>query len=268
MRLFGTSTGIHPGAIGGLYVDRWADIARFGASFQWSGRFSATNGRAGEVTVPGTFTTSGAQATIPLDFGLSFPLAPVARAYVDVPVGTQGWTVGAGWEWQLWYLCCGDADGDIVATVLSEDGDALGEEDGLALSLPEQIYSPRRLWNAHSLALLSGGPLGDDDRWWLGGQARFNQNAVPDYAVSASNLDFTNLMVQVAGRRRLADAWTLGLSYSHVFLFTRTVTDSAWNLGDGNDRFSPPAPATTSGNGTYQAVVDSLGLRLQWTPRR
>ena len=57
----------------------------------------------------------------------------------------------------------------------------------------------------------------------------------------------------------------LGLSYARAFLFSRTITESAWDLGDGNERFSPAAPATTSGVGTYSAAADLVGLQVRYT---
>lgn len=256
--LFGQAAGGHPGASAGLYVDRWERL-QLGASLQWSGTFRAQGG-SGEISVPGTFTDTGERTELPLDFGIAFPLAPIVRVYGRAPLGESGW-VGAGWESQLWNLCCGDASGDIAASLTSSDGDAFGAEDGLALELTDTIYSPRRLWNANTFLLQGGRRLG---AWDLSGQTRYNQFAVPDYAVSASNLDFETVFVSVAGRRAVGERLSLGLSYSHAFLVTRTVTTSAWDLGDGNERFSPAAPATTSGNGTYAAVADLLGVQVRY----
>ncbi|MFT4976072.1 MAG: long-subunit fatty acid transport protein [Myxococcota bacterium] len=254
--LSGSAVGGHPGASAGIYVDRWPRL-RLGASVQWSGTFRAQGG-SGEVSVPGSFTDSGQREVLPLGFGITFPLAPVVRLHASAPIG-EG-EVGVGWENQLWNLCCGDADGDIVASIASADGDALGAEDGLALEISETIYSPRRLWNANTVFVQGSRPLND---WHLSGQARYNQFAVPDYAVSASNLDFDTIILQLAGRREVREGLSLGLSYSRIFLLSRTITDSAWNLGDGNARFSPAAPATTSGVGTYQASADLLGVQLR-----
>jgi len=251
-------TGGHPGGIVGVYVDRLSWI-HVGSSLQLSGTYRATNGE-GAVSVPGALATSGERTDIETQIGFEFPLAPIVRTYVDVPVAA--WSLGAGWEAQLWNLCCGAQDGDLAATVVSKDGDALGEADGLAVELDEVIYSPRRLWNANSGMVLASRPI--RERFWAGGQLRYNQFAVPDYAVSAANLDFENIVVQLAGRVNVGGRWRVGLSYSRAFLFTREIEDSAWNLGDGNERFSPAAPATTSGNGTYAASADPFGVRVDY----
>ena len=54
----------------------------------------------------------------------------------------------------------------------------------------------------------------------------------------------------------------LGLNYAKYFLVTREVTTSAWNLQDGDSRFSPSLPSKTSTNGTYSGATDGVNIRL------
>ena len=100
------------------------------------------------------------------------------------------------------------------------------------------------------------------DRLWVGLRGNYNQYAVPSYSVSPVNLDFENVAVLAGARYRIGDHLELGLTYGHVFLFTRTVTDSAWNLQDGNERFSPELPYKSNANGVYSGSVNHLGVRV------
>jgi len=187
------------------------------------------------------------------------PLPSVLRVTLNSQINDVH-NIGVGWEQQLWNDCCGGAEGDIHTILLSEDGDPIGVADGVAIEISQDIYNPRRLWNASTFSLLGGHQISQDV--WLGWQARYNQNAVPDYAVSATNLDFANAGAQFGAKYRLTDTVELGFSYSKFILFTRDITDSVWNLGDGNDRFSPAVPAVTNTNGTYSGKVDIFGLRV------
>jgi hypothetical protein len=144
--------------------------------------------------------------------------------------------------------------------VLSEDGDAVGQEDGLGLDISPTIYSPRRLWNASNFAAWTG--IQAADPVWLGLRVGYNQFAVPSYAINSANLDFSNVGVMAGARFKVAGPLELGLSYYKFILFTRTVTDSAWNLGDGNERFSPAYPYTASGDGVYSGAVDGVNFRV------
>ena len=61
------------------------------------------------------------------------------------------------------------------------------------------------------------------EAWWVGGRVQYNQNGVPDYAVSATNLDFENTGVMIGSRYRFPmgqkdGGLTVGVSYSKFFL--------------------------------------------------
>ena len=106
------------------------------------------------------------------------------------------------------------------------------------------------------------------DPLWLGLRFGYNQHGVPDYAVSATNLDFDNAGVVLGARYKLK-ALELGLTYEKFLLFEREITDSAWGAATDSDdyvdeRFSPgPAPPLqVSANGTYAGAVDIFGVRV------
>jgi long-subunit fatty acid transport protein len=254
------ATGSHFGWAAGFYLDRWK-WAKLGVSYTDNGTFFVEG--TGKVTAPEMIGGGTPDAIIDMEMALP----PVIHAALVSEINDQ-LTVGLSLEYQMWNLCCGTQSGDIVIGVTSEDGDPLGAdaEDGLVLEISDTIYSPRRLWNSANLGINTGYWL--SDRYWVGGRVGYNQNAVPDYAVSATNLDFENFGIQLAGRTILKDKFTLGLSYSKFFLTERVITNSAWDVRDTedshyvDDRFSPKNPYKASGNGTYGGAVDIVGLRL------
>ncbi len=240
----------------GIFFDKFK-LAQVGISYSSGGTFHAAGDAS--VTIPAALSTSAQAATIPGKADFTLPLAPVARLYVASQL-SDNVRVGLGWDEELWNVCCGTADGDVHIVVTNNSGAAIGKADGSTLDIAKDQYNPSRLWNA---ATFSGNvgvqamtPL------WLGARVGYNENAVPDYSVNPVNLDFNNVGVSLAGRYKLGKALTLGLSYSHYFLQTRTITHSAWNLQDGNKRFSPSFPYTTSGNGVYSGSVNAVGLRV------
>jgi hypothetical protein len=95
-----------------------------------------------------------------------------------------------------------------------------------------------------------------------------DQNAVPDFALSATNLDFPLYYTIVGGRYQVNANLELGLSYGHFFLQKREVTHSAWDVRDTDsedyidDHFSPKSPYVASNNGTYKAHTDTIGIRV------
>ncbi len=254
--LSGDATGSHWGWNAGLFIDRWERF-QLGLSYAGASQFHAEGD--GNVDVAEDLNFVEGRLDVPAKVTVDLPLPAIARGYVNVVINDK-LNVGAGVEWQLWNECCGGPDGDIAIGLTNTSGEAIGSDDGVAITIAAEQYSPRRLWNAMAFHM----PVGfqANDRVWVGGRVLYNQYAVPSYAVSPSNLDFENVGVVLGGRYRIGDALHLGLNYSKFFLFTREVTDSAWNLQDGNERFSPETPYKASTNGTYSGKADSLGLRI------
>jgi long-chain fatty acid transport protein len=240
----------------GFFLDRW-DVLRVGASYTSGGKFSAAGD--GTLTVPQDLSTVEGGVVVPAKVTVDFPLPPVARLYVDSQI-TERVNLGLGVDYQLWNVCCGEEDGDIAIGLSNESGGAIGPDDGVAIEIDTEQYNPRRLWNSMNISQLGGVQATDD--LWLGWRLMYNQNAVPDYAVSPSNLDFQNAGFSLGGRYRVAKKLHLGLAYTKYFLFTRDITDSAWDLRNGDTRFSPELPYKTSTNGSYGGKVDTLGVRI------
>ncbi len=170
--------------------------------------------------------------------------------------------LGAGIEYQMWGACCSEPSGDLAIGVTDANGDQLALGD---LTVATKQYSPRRLRNTMDLNVNGGYAV--SDRLWLGLRLGYNQHAVPDYALSATNLDFDNAGA-VLGVRYRVKALELGLTYEKFFLFERKVTDSAWGAATDSpdfvdDRFSPgpEPPLQVSANGTYSGAVDIFGIR-------
>ncbi len=240
----------------GLFIDRFKQ-AQVGLSFASGGTFHAKGDAT--VDIPAPLSTTSEAASIPGKADFTLHLAPIARVYVASQLSDK-LRIGLGWDEELWNLCCGTADGDVHIGVTNAAGDAIGTADGSTLDIAKDQYNPSRLWNAASFSANAGYQAMDP--LWIGARVGYNQYATPSYSVNPVNLDFENVGVSIAGRYRIGKKLTLGLSYSHYFLMTRVVTDSAWNLQDGNTRFSPALPYTTSGNGTYSGSVNAVGLRV------
>lgn len=254
------ASGSHLGGAAGLFVDRWK-LAQVGVSYTENGRFQAE----GEGSVDAPDLVGGGNPDALVTFEADLP--PVIHAWVNSQI-SEKLTLGAGVEAQLWGACCGGKPGDIVIGLTSTDGDAIGEdpEDGVAITIATEQYSPRRLQDSYNLATTGGWQA--HDKLWLGWRVGTNTNAVPDYAVSATNLDFGNVGAQIAARFTPSEKFQIGLSYAKFFLFDRTITNSAWDVRDAesndyvDDRFSPQNPYKASTNGTYDGEADSVGLRV------
>jgi long-subunit fatty acid transport protein len=253
--LQGDATGHHWSWNAGIFFNRFPK-AQVGLSYWSSGKFHASGD--GSVDVPGLLALEGERVHVPSKIDVSMPLAPIARLYFASQLDDR-WKVGLGVDYQMWNVCCGGEEGDTSIKLTNTSGEAIGQDDGVSINIATQQYSPRRLWNSTNVLGTVGYQA--SRKLWLGGRLGYNQYAVPDYAVSATNLDFSNVGAIVAGRYKLGRA-TVGLTYSKNFLFTREITDSAWNLQDGNERFSPATPYKASANGTYEGAVDAIGLRL------
>jgi hypothetical protein len=160
----------------------------------------------------------------------------------------------------MWGSCCSDPDGDLAIGVTDKNGDqlALGE-----LTVATEQWSPRRLRNTMDLNVNAGYAVSDP--LWLGLRVGYNQSAVPDYAVSATNLDFENAGVVLAARYKVK-ALEFGLTYQKFILFdgrsptrrgaprpTRTTTSRRPVLAGP----CPAAPRSLGEPSTYAGAIAS-----------
>ncbi len=255
-------SGAHTAWNAGIFVDRWK-LFQVGASYSSAGVIDV----AGDANVhaPDFIAEGSGPVDIKGKFAFSMPLAPVIRVGAASQINDK-LKVGATVEYYMWKDCCGGSDGDAKIGLTSKDGDPIGAEDGLALEVDDTIYAPRRLWN--SLVIGANGGYWVTEGLWVGGRLGYKQYAVPDYAVSATNIDFDAYGVCVSARYRFAKKYTVGLAYTKNFLTTRTIKHSGWDVRDPEDsdyvdeRFTTVAPYTASGNGTYAANNNVFGLRL------
>ncbi len=252
--LQGSGSGGHMAWNAGVFFDKIPQ-AKIGVSYASGGKWN----------VSGTSSVDGPIELLPDGsieglFDMRLPLPAVLRAEVMSEV-SEKLDVGVGFEYQMWKSCCGGPEGDIVIGITDADGNALSTTAG---EMATEIYSPRRLRNsANFLATVAGQAT---DKLRLGLRLGYNTSAVPDYAVSATNLDYQAVGGMVQARYNLGKV-DVGLAFSKFFTFERTITNSAWDAEVGSDtyvddRFSPSLPYKANTNGSYHADVNVFGLRL------
>ena len=267
--LQGSASGMSLGWNAGVYFDKFK-YARVGLSYTQNGPFTAEG--EGSVTVPDYLSKTGEQAKVDAKVTFDQPMPAVLQFWVNSDV-TNKLTLGAGFEYQMWNACCGGPantlnpngteGGDLRIGVTDAQGNPIGPETtDLAITVAEEQWSPRRLWNSGNYAVNGGYRV--NDLLWLGARAQYSQNAVPDYAVSATNLDYESVGGQLAARFRFGQdrKFTAGLSYAKFFTFDRTITNSVWDIGNGDPRFSPATPFKANTNGTFSSKVDIAGVRF------
>jgi hypothetical protein len=252
--------GRHVGGGAGVYYDGW-DLVQVGLTFTHMGRFQTTG--AGRLEVPELI--GGVE--VPLDATADMRLPQVFRAAV---LGRPFAPVAAVLlvEQVRWTDCCGGRSGDVHVQVMDSEGDSLGPDQGLTVEIPVDQYSPRRLQDAWAVQVGVLGELGEANR--VGASARWQQSAVPEFAVSVTNLDMETWSFSLFCDRQVGPL-VVGIHGRHVVIPPRTVEHSAWDVrevtleGDSDfvdERFSPQLPFTASTNGTYTAAHDSVVLRV------
>jgi long-subunit fatty acid transport protein len=256
--LEGEARGWSLGWSAGIFFDKFKK-AQVGFSWDHAARFTATGD--GTVTVPAALATTGERLPVNAKISFDQTMPDVARLFVNSQVNKK-LNLGAGVEYQMWNVCCGGPDGDLEIGVTNQQGNAIGPDDGVSTSISPTQYNPRRLWNSANIHALAG--FKPARKWWTGIRLSYNQNAVPDYAVSPANLDFESWGGVLGARYKMGkdDRFIVGLNYTKYFLTTREITTSAWNLQDGDSRYSPSLPYKTSANGTYSGATDGINLRL------
>ena len=263
--LSGEAQGSHIGWTAGVFFDKIKE-AQVGVSYTSAGRFSATG--EGEVAFPGFLVEGGEPKSVDANLEIGLNLPAIWRLAFNSQI-TDKLNVGASVDQYRWYDCCGGEDGDIEVTLEDKDGNEVGSgDDTISMSVSKKIYGPRRLWDTNNLAAFAGYQA--TDAVWVGGRVGYNPNAVPDYAVGATNLDFENTGFQLGVKYRMPmgnkdGGLTYGLSYSKFYLVERKVSGTAWDGGGPDQRFSPTEPPfNVSGDGHYRGAVDIFGVRLGW----
>jgi long-subunit fatty acid transport protein len=263
--LSGDAKGSHIGWTAGVFFDKIRE-AQIGVSYTSAGRFNATG--EGEVLFPGFLVEGGEPKTIDADLEIGLNLPAIWRIAFNSQI-TDKFNLGASVDQYRWFDCCGGPDGDIEVSLQDKDGNEVGSgDDTVLLSVSKKLYGPRRLWDTNNVAAFGGYQATEEI--WVGGRVAYNQNAVPDYAVGATNLDFENAGFQLGLKYRMPmgqkdGGITYGLSYSKFYLVERKVAGTAWDGGGPDERFSPSAPPfNVSGDGHYRGAVDIFGVRLGW----
>lgn len=263
--LSGETSGSHIGWNAGVFIDR-IKYAKVGLSYTSGGVFAGSG--EGTVEFPGFVVVDGEAKTLDANLDIELALPAIWRLAVTSELSDKV-TLGGSLDHYQWNKCCGDADGDITVTLTDKQGNEVGSgDDDVRMSVSKVIKSPRRLWDATNYAVFGGYQA--TEAWWVGGRVQYNQNGVPDYAVSATNLDFENTGVMIGSRYRFPmgekdGGLTVGVSYSKFFLQDRKITGSAWDGGNSDTAFSPTEPPfNVSGDGHYRGKVDIVGIRLGW----
>jgi long-chain fatty acid transport protein len=261
------ASGSHFSWNAGIFVDK-VEKLQVGASYTHGGRFNAEG--EGTVTLPSLLQTEAYDGPIGANVTFEMPLPAVGRVWFASQVNEK-LRLTAGWEYYYWNACCGDHEGDLRIGVTDQnpddDNDAIDAGERSAAEVKTEQFSPRRVWNATNLAATAGYQA--NDKLWVGGRLAYNQFAIPDYAVSATNLDFTNIGGMLGVRYNIGGPVTLGVAYTKFFPQTRTITTSAWDVRDEDDDYfvdeylSPKSPYKANANGEYSADVDIVGIRVQ-----
>jgi hypothetical protein len=263
-----TGQGHHWGASVGLFSDpvSWLSL---GASWEFNAQ-AQTKGQ-GELTLPELI---GGEV-IAFRGATSMPLASVLRGgllfqpnpRVEIAIEAQI---------EMWKNCCSKRANDALLEMTNDNGEALGPENGVSVSLDKEHYIPQRFLNAPGFSI-GGLWTSAQNKLSIGGQATWERNAVPDFAANALNIDFESFGAGgFVGLRR--KSLRIGLRADVRKNLAREISNSAWDirlvaLSDDrtnyvDERFSPSLPYTASGNGQYESFSASMSLSLSWTPDR
>ena len=102
-------------------------------------------------------------------------------------------------------------------------------------------------------------------RDWLliGGRVLFDQQAVPDRALSANNFDANRLQLGLLVAVKPAKWIEIGASYNQSILFSRTVTNSAYRVNVAEEDRVEGRYFYPETNGTYSANIARFGLSVR-----
>lgn len=208
---------------------------------------SDTKGRYGAESYGICDTTLQADSTI----GYSLPDRVQGGVQFSPRAGLHLEAMGA---WVRWHVF-DDYDITIANTALKND-----------LKKPETatLIDQDRQWARENRDSVWGAldAKGDIGIFTLGGRLTYDMAAIPDIALSSNNYDANDLFLSALGAVRPWGPLEFGLSYTHHFLQSRTVTDSGFGMTLGEnrleDRWYYP-----HGNGTYRGSIDRIGVQLR-----
>ncbi len=149
-----------------------------------------------------------------------------------------------------------------ISTQISAD--QIQVEDPTVAEETAALVSQRRQWardNRDSFFVGVDGKLELHRLLGVGLRGTFDRSAIPDRVLSANNLDADTFIRSGLLFSAPIQQLTIGLSFSHHFLATRDVTDSAYALsidGDPDPRYFYP-----SGAGRYSGSIDRIGISLK-----
>ncbi|MCB9603752.1 MAG: OmpA family protein [Sandaracinus sp.] len=247
---------IHPGLTLGVTYD--AGIVRVGASFVWWPK--AIRGEAElDVRLPAAplfdgATVDGNKATLEL----AMPI--ILRAGVEVRP-TRGLRVEAAVVYERWSMQ--DAATITPKNVWIRDAVAIGDYQVGPISIPRNMND---VWSLR----LGGSYRVWDDRLDLSAGVNYETSSFDDAYLTPLTLDTGKFVVGLGASVEVHEGVWIDVSYAHVFLQDRNVTDS--QVPQPNPIRPPRNPDVDPnaggvvyvGNGNYQMEADMVGLGIRW----
>ncbi len=132
------------------------------------------------------------------------------------------------------------------------------------------IEIPRQMNDVYSVRL--GGEYDAHERVTVRAGLNYENSSFSDQYLTALTLDSDKFVVSLGASVRVSDSVFIDVSYGHIFLANRNVTDS--QVPQPNPIRPPRAngvPPTqggeaTIGNGRYAMEADMIGIGLRWRP--
>lgn len=228
--------------IHGFHVDNQGDVTLdFGCPPQSDtlGRFGAESRGLCDTTMEGAATVS---YDMPARLHGGVQVAPVPELLIEAMGGAVFWKA--------------HVDYDITISEIGARNPEVPEET-------VELVERNQLWardnrNTFWLGLDTKGTI--RERITLGGRVLYDRAAVPDAALIANNFDANTVILGGLVAGRPIERLELGLSWSHYFLQTREVTDSAFRMNVVPEDRTEARYSYPHGNGSYGGSIDRLGL--------
>ena len=249
---------IHPGISGGLTYD--AGVVRVGASFVWWPKAVSGDAKL-QVRLPSAPLFDGARVEgdkAHLELALPFML----RGGVELRPA-RGLRMEAALVWEHWAT-------QRAATITPKniwirDAVAIGDYQVGPLAIPRHmndVFSVR----------LGGSYRFADERVEVSLGVNYENSSFDDAYLSPLTLDSSKWITGLGVSVRVSESVWLDVSYAHVFLQDRDVTNS--QVPQPNPIRPPRSPevppnaggAVPIGNGRYAMEADMVGIGLRWRP--